>query len=277
MDRILRKTLAELTEEDITYCNEHWGEYTNTRNNHLKNYYLAVLRDERNQSEVRWDDGTNYPVLGKLFHSNSVSTSLDFIRQGHLYSRRHGYEAATEQTQQRSDELDRELGIDNDIFFDACDIPHYAGSHTSAYGPVMFVLDPDILSDDDVAIRITKFNPINIDDEQRTTVHYGDLFYKNTQELREAMRYSGARFMQDYGHHVTVVNKETLAFGQHLKMICIERHPSGNGQEIGLKEIIERELRNEGMNDVRVVIRPEVPEEMYIYANSIEELWAFPG
>ena len=89
-------------------------------------------------------DGNDLVVLlrqyGKnsIFHANTVATSLSFLRNDGLLSRYYvkTHPATCHQTPQYTDETDRQLGVDNDIFFDVENI--WDLNMTCFYGPVVF-------------------------------------------------------------------------------------------------------------------------------------------
>lgn len=54
--------------------------------------------------------------INYLYHSNTVETSITFLRHGGLLSRGAVEKNGLNQTPQRSDEIDKQLGIYNDIF-----------------------------------------------------------------------------------------------------------------------------------------------------------------
>ena len=118
-------------------------------------YHIKELLSILNGNEVKdflAECRAQNPRSEGLYHANSVRTSLSYLDLGYLYPRSRG---AGEQTAQASDEMDRELMIYDDIFFDNIDIAQICNG--SVYGPIMFVFDDDIL--DDAEIRITKTNP----------------------------------------------------------------------------------------------------------------------
>lgn len=82
-------------------------------------YMGAFISDSngyQNQDAMKWrdDNGKSWPYVGRLYHANSAPTSFDYIRRGCIYSRQKG-EGFGVQTAQRSDNLDKKLGIYNDI------------------------------------------------------------------------------------------------------------------------------------------------------------------
>ena len=98
--------------------------------------------------------------IESLNHANSVITSCQFLRYGALISRGIIERKKWRQTEQISDELDKEFSIWNDIFVDSVDI-HDRANRANIYGPVLLKLDSKILKDQYVGnVWITKSNPI---------------------------------------------------------------------------------------------------------------------
>ena len=144
-------------------------------------YMCTIISNEkgyRNWDGMYWvdSDGKLWPYIGRLYHANSVPTAFDYISRGFIYSRQKGDEF-NKQTAQRSDELDKALGIYNDIFFDTSDIPYCVGTNTSAYGPIMFVLKPQVIKGK--RIRVTKLNPF-----VKNNLTYDSLYYKDVDGIK---------------------------------------------------------------------------------------------
>ena len=242
-------------------------------------YLLAVLKGDTNfwhgsDKTLKGIDDREYPACDRLFHANSVKTSIQFIRHKGLFSRAFG-EKRGFQTPQNSDLIDKQLGVYNDIFFDNVDIPHISGTNRSAYGPVMFVFKPEVLKDHKV--RILKCNPWSRED--RNTLTYNDLFYSGVEEIRTILNDDGRQdvnrvaFLGDFDHHTTVFDTPVLSFGGNLEAIYIEQCYDGSGKENELKSILENELRISGL-DVPVIIRKDPPDTAFTgLATSAEELW----
>jgi hypothetical protein len=104
-----------------------------------------------------------YEVLNRkgvreLHHVNSVLTSCNFLKEGALLSRWTVAQRGLKQTKQRSDEADKEAGVDRDVFVDSLDL-HEAAGNRCWYGAVMFVLDLEILLDENTGgIWVSKVN-----------------------------------------------------------------------------------------------------------------------
>lgn len=127
-----------------------------------------------------------YEILKKkgvanLHHANTLATSLTFIRQNALLSR--GYVEAKKliQSKQKTDELDKQFNVWDDLFLDGTDL-HYKYSKPNVYGPVMFVIPIDILQYPDFSeVFITKQNPYY----WRSNQIMDDWYYSNTKDFEK--------------------------------------------------------------------------------------------
>lgn len=107
----------------------------------------------------------------KLYHANSVRTSLSLLRLGGLASRGGVASRGLPQTSQISDPDDKEYGIWYDSFVDTYDI-HRALRRRNHYGPVLFVIAAELLLrlPDGANVLVTRCNPTKWDglpDDQR--------------------------------------------------------------------------------------------------------------
>lgn len=150
--------------------------------------------------------------VDKLYHVNTVVTSLSFINQGGLLSRQTAEIMGVPQTPQSSDDIDREFGIYNDIFFDSVDIHERAG-RPNDYGPVMFVYAIDVLDSlRDYDICITKDNPIR----WNTNMEYSDKYFTEIKDL--ALYFCKGNFFQ----HITVKDISVPMPFDYLEEIVID-------------------------------------------------------
>ena len=235
-------------------------------------YMCTIISNEkgyRNWDGMYWadSDGKLWPYIGRLYHANSVPTALDYISRGYIYSRQKGDEF-NKQTAQRSDELDKALGIYNDIFFDTSDIPYCVGTNTSAYGPIMFVLKPQVIKGK--RIRVTKLNPF-----VENNLTYDSLYYSDVDGIKAGINDGGTtRFLMNTMHHTTIYNTETIPLKGNLEAIYIERHRSGDRRELKLRDRLRRELDKNGLKDVEIAIREMAPKvDNFVYANDYNVLW----
>lgn len=115
----------------------------------------------------------------KLYHANSVKTSLSLLKLGGLASRGAVEAHRFPQTPQMSDNKDREYGIWNDSFLDTHDI-HSALKCRNFYGPVLFVMAAELLLGlaAETTVLVTRCNPTKWDgltDDQRYFLTCQDL------------------------------------------------------------------------------------------------------
>lgn len=101
----------------------------------------------------------------KLYHANSVRTSLSLLQLGGLASRGAVMDHRLPQTSQMSDEKDREYGIWYDSFLDTHDI-HSALKRRNFYGPVLFVMAAELLLrlPAGTTVLVTRCNPTKWDE-----------------------------------------------------------------------------------------------------------------
>jgi hypothetical protein len=95
-----------------------------------------------------------------LNHANTVATSITYVRQGGLLSRGAVQTNGLNQSPQSSDELDKIFNVWNDVFLDTVDLHGYF-PRQNYYGPVLFKLSVDLVTNPDFEIWVTKDNPIN--------------------------------------------------------------------------------------------------------------------
>lgn len=98
-----------------------------------------------------------------LFHANSIETSLSFFKANALLSRAKMDQSALPQSHQTTDDLDKKLGIYNDIFLNMHDA-HTRFKRSNAYGPVLFRLKTsaviNYVKSNQGTISITGSNPM---------------------------------------------------------------------------------------------------------------------
>lgn len=107
----------------------------------------------------------------KLYHANSVRTSLSLLKLGGLASRGVVTDRGFSQTPQMSDEKDQEYGIWYDSFLDTYDI-HSTLKRRNFYGPVLFVMAAELLLHlpAETTVLVTRCNPTKwggLPDDQR--------------------------------------------------------------------------------------------------------------
>lgn len=97
--------------------------------------------------------------ITNLYHANTFSTSITFLKEKSLLSRKYVEDHHLFQTAQYTDTKDKQFDIFDDIFLDAMDI-HTEFTRPNKYGPFLFSFNLDILLSKSIkSIRITKMNP----------------------------------------------------------------------------------------------------------------------
>lgn len=111
-----------------------------------------------------------------LYHANTVGTSITFLNQSHLLSRKFVEDNNLFQTTQYTDAKDKKFEIYDDVFLDFIDI-HKEWNKHNFYGPFLFSFDIELLKSDLIkTLRITKKNPSNwSDSESEKDWYYSDL------------------------------------------------------------------------------------------------------
>lgn len=149
--------------------------------------------------------------VNRLYHSNTVETSLSFLRVGGLLSRGLCEDMNYPQTPQQSDQLDRAFDIFYDLFFDSVDI-HERAHNANYYGPVLFEYDVTVL--DSIAegcIRITKSNPVHWNADASENEKY----FTNEDELKLCF------IKGDFGQHITIKAQNNPLSFSYLRRIVI--------------------------------------------------------
>ncbi|MFU2421343.1 MAG: hypothetical protein ACM677_00175 [Bacteroides sp.] len=148
-----------------------------------------------------------------LYHANTVATSISFLLKGGLLSRGAVEELNYTQTPQKTDDLDKRLGVYFDIFFDSDDI-HARAKDLNSYGPVTFVYSINILDTlKDKVVKITKDNPIRWSE---TTPEEERYF---TELIPMQFEYQKGAFRQ---HLLICDMHEPLSFNPYLVKIIID-------------------------------------------------------
>lgn len=94
-------------------------------------------------------------------HANTAKTSVTFIKEDALLSRKYIESNNLTQTEQYTDEKDKELQIWDFVFLDGTDL-HKKFNRRNNYGPILFHISLDILLDENFKkIKVTKSNPAN--------------------------------------------------------------------------------------------------------------------
>ncbi|WGO98124.1 hypothetical protein QFX18_19135 [Saccharophagus degradans] len=121
----------------------------------------------------------------KLHHANTVRTACSFLRQGKLISRGTLDELGLPQTDQQTDEIDKDHGLWYDIFVDTVNI-HHRGKGRNLYGPILFEFNLEILEQDWLPyIWVTKTNP----NKWTNDMNYEEKYFKSVGEFEANFQY----------------------------------------------------------------------------------------
>ena len=245
---------------------ESLDEYTiNNLNKVFNAIYLCYLRADNKKEDIY------------LYHANSVITSLGFILNKKLFSRKYGEDNFIPQTRQRSDSKDKKQGIYNDIFFDNSDIGE---DKICAYGPITFVFSAKEIFDSSKEVKVTNENPYNVK-------NYENMYFSGLLEIKKEMNEGDYRFYKQIQYHTTIKDCDYIELKkENLKYIIIENYKNHEEvvqlnkecrvhSSIKLDEIFKKALRNANLNEVEVKIREHnVNKHIPTMATELEELWS---
>ena len=257
----VREFISELSED-----RESLDEYTiNNLNKVFNAIYLCYLRADNEKEDIY------------LYHTNSVITSLGFILNKKLFSRKYGEDNFIPQTRQRSDLKDKEQGIYNDIFFDNSDIGEFK---ICAYGPITFVFSAEEIFNLNKDVKVTSENPINLEE-------YANMYFSGLLEIKKEMKEGKYKFYRQHQYHTTIKNCDYIELKkENLKSIIIENYKNHEEvvqlnkecrvhSSIKLEEIFKKALRNANLNEVEVKIREhKVSKHVPTMATELDELWS---
>lgn len=166
----------------------------------------------------------------KLYHANSVRTSLSLLKLGGLASRGAVKASTLPQTSQMSDEKDQKYGIWHDSFLDTHDI-HSALKCRNFYGPVLFVMAAELLLHlpPRTTVQITRRNPTKWDgltDDQR--------YFLTSQELVAGLRVG-------YSDHMTTIRSPNgiIPFAGTVERIILDE-PRLSAPDVGQEHVAAR-------------------------------------
>ena len=245
---------------------ESLDEYTiNNLNKVFNAIYLCYLRADNKKEDIY------------LYHANSVITSLGFILNKKLFSRKYGEDNFIPQTRQRSDSKDKKQGIYNDIFFDNSDIGEFK---ICAYGPITFVFSAEEIFNLNKEVKVTNENPFKLKE-------YENMYFSGLLEIEKEMKEGEYTFYRQNQYHTTIKNCDYIELNkENLKYIIIENYK--NHEEVAqlnkecrvhsstkLEEIFKKALRNANLNKVEVKIREyNVSKHVPTMATELDELWS---
>ena len=192
-----------------------------------------------------------------LFHANTISTSITFLKEKHLLSRKYVEENNLFQTDQYSDKKDKKHNIWDDIFVDAMDI-HKTFNKDNLYGPFLFCFDLNLLNSNDIdCVRITRKNPVNWKPQENEN----DWYYTDLKDFEE--NYKKGNNSKDVGSMLIFPNTGgKIPLKPHLKKIILD-NPSlivdYKGRKTVLAEILKSEidviLKNNGFESIQKELR----------------------
>lgn len=150
--------------------------------------------------------------INQLFHANTELTASSFLNYRGIMSRGLMEQNNLPLTYQKSDEIDKQFGVWNDIFLDDVDIHARAGK-SNYYGNVLFCYATEILLTPGHAIYITKTNPIDWKSETN--------YFTDTTEFES--EYNIGTFEQ----MITLKNSMTpLDFNGNIQRVILDKNVS---------------------------------------------------
>lgn len=176
--------------------------------------------------------------ITNLYHANSMLTATTFIEQGALLSRGYIEDKGLAQTEQQSDDNDKQVNVWYDIFLDGKDLSvHY--NRPNLYGPVLFVMKLEMLLSPNIGnILITKDNPMywNIN------TPLSDRYYNSCDNFKKDYLNRGkhldARIMFTFRNADTLIRLKKFCVRIILdKTMCLY-------QERNLDETFENHIKN---------------------------------
>lgn len=185
-----------------------------------------------------------------LYHANSVATAVTFLEAGAILSREYVEKHGLFQTEQTTDDKDKQLGIWNDIFFDAQDMHGKNNAKThNYYGPVLFAFDMNRMLENDQlfdALYITKTNPKDWVKDLSVQGRY----YQSIEEFKKNFRAT------DFNKHFTFrVDEGCLPFKGLLKWIGLDDPKDSLGDGVSFENArvkLEKAAKKGGVDiDIR--------------------------
>jgi hypothetical protein len=169
-----------------------------------------------------------------IHHANTVLTACQFLRAKSLLSRGTAARRGLKQTQQYTDELDKRYGIWFDVFVDSVDI-HARASTENHYGPVLFVLDVDLIKKAYTGrVWVTKLNPTKWKGNPEHS-----RWFQSREDLKDNFAYGTFDHMIVFRHC-----GGELPFGSYLREIILDDpHLVTNPGEVDLYGIAYGALR----------------------------------
>lgn len=195
--------------------------------------------------------------VARIFHANSVKTSLSQLCLGGLASRQRVENASLPQTNQYTDDLDRKLGIWNDIFLDTVDI-HGKISDRNKYGPVLFEMSVEMLRNLPASSRIliTRSNP----SKWQVGAPEADCYFLDQFELSKGF------VVGNFDHMLAIRTPDgIIPFANFLQKITLDEPRLINGESTEHITARTALLRAAATNNIRV----NIVRRNCIYCNCI--------
>lgn len=182
--------------------------------------------------------------IAYLYHANTVTTSLTFIKNNALLSREYIEKNNLKQTDQESDEKDKYYNIYDNIFLDTCDFhsEELGYSRENKYGPVLFEFNLEILLDPEIKfINITKSNPTNWNNGNKEDF------------LLELTEYKGSQIKSYNKMLIITVENSRIDLKKHLNSIYLDKDVIVKGKNYSEegKKILDSKLKENGFKECK--------------------------
>lgn len=155
-----------------------------------------------------------------VYHANTVTTALTFLKLGRLVSRARAVRDRLQQIEQFTDGDDQVYSIFDKLFFDPMDI-HQRKWRWNLYGPVTFEFDIDLLRMDRVReVRLTRKNP----SRWRWLKSVSERWLETPADVKAKFDPTG------YDNHLVLTcDEEFLPLSPHLKRMILDNPPVAAG------------------------------------------------
>lgn len=178
----------------------------------------------------------------KLYHANSVKTTLSLLKLGGLASRGAVADNGLPQTSQISDDKDRQYGIWHDSFLDTFDI-HRALSRRNFYGPVLFVMAAELLLrlPAGATVLVTRCNPTKWAD-----VPHDERYFMTKRDLEVGLR------VGHFDHMITIRSPNgVVPFAGTLERVLLDeprlRAPAVGQEHASARDAISAAIVKAGL------------------------------
>lgn len=175
-----------------------------------------------------------------LYHADTVLTSQNFIKKDALISRENLEQSNSIFSVQKSDNIDKQYGINNFNYLDPADLSVEFG-RPNLYGPVLFVFNVDIvLHPDFQPFKIYKTNPINWSPQTSEEQKY----YQSENEFDSSFK-QGNKLQNGRSCLMSMGKDGEVSFAWGLEYIIIDDPGSSvsiNGEDYELKNVAASHL-----------------------------------